>query len=72
MRILSLDLSTKFLYQPGVNSLQQFQGLHVVYLIVFPNNKMYCGYSSNISQRWNHGISAYKSCNLVYRAFQKL
>ena len=71
MRILSLDLSTKFLYQPGVNNLQQFQGLHVVYLIVFPNNKMYCGYSSNISQRWNHGISAYKSCNLVYRAFQK-
>ena len=71
MRILSLDLSTKFLYQPGVNNLQQFQGLHVVYLIIFPNNKMYCGYSSNISQRWTHGISAYKSCNLVYRAFQK-
>ena len=32
---------------------------------------MYCGYSSNISQRWNHGISAYRSCDLVYRAFQK-
>lgn len=71
MKILSLDLSTKFLYQPGINNLQQFQGLYVVYLIVFPNNKIYCGYSSNIHQRWSHGISAYKSCNLVYRAFQK-
>ena len=71
MKILSLDLSTKFLYQPGINNLQQFQGLYVVYLIVFPNNKIYCGYSSNIHHRWSHGISAYKSCNLVYRAFQK-
>lgn len=71
MKILTIDASTKFLYDPKNDDLQQFNNLYIVYLIVFPNNKMYCGFSGNIKNRWKHGISAYKKCPFVYNAFKK-
>lgn len=70
MKILALDLSTCFLYQPGKNSLHIFDNLYVVYLLVFPNNKMYCGYSGNLAQRWRSKAN-YKQCPLVNYAIEK-
>ena len=70
MKILSLDLSTKFLYQPGKNSLHTFDNLYVVYLMIFPNNKIYCGYSGNLVRRWQ-SKSRYNKCPLVNKAIEK-
>jgi len=42
-----------------------------VYLLIFPNNKKYCGFTSqNLKRRWDHG-HGYIKCPLVYRAIQK-
>lgn len=68
--ILALDLSTKFLYQPGINSLHEFDNYCVVYIFLFPNNKKYCGFSSNISHRWQTQTN-YSRCPLVWKAMQK-
>ncbi len=70
MKILTIDSSTHST-KIKRSYLHKFDNLHVVYLIVFPNNKMYCGYSSNIYNRWSKGINAYHSCRLVYKAFKK-
>lgn len=70
MKIFDLNLTTKFLYQPGINTLHDFDNLFVVYLMVFPNEKMYCGYSSNLSIRWKSEHN-YNGCPLVYKAINK-
>jgi len=42
-----------------------------VYLFTFPNNKKYCGYTSqSLKHRWDNG-NGYKRCPLVWRAIQK-
>jgi predicted GIY-YIG superfamily endonuclease len=56
MKIIGLDLSTK---------------KYCVYLFTFPNNKHYCGYSSNIRNRWSNNGKNYEKCPLVYKAIQK-
>lgn len=45
--------------------------IYSVYLFTFPNNKKYCGQTSQkVEKRWNHG-EGYKKCPLVYRAILK-
>ena len=42
-----------------------------IYLFTFPNNKKYCGYTSQkLERRWNNG-QGYIKCPLVYSAIQK-
>lgn len=42
-----------------------------IYLLTFPNNKKYCGYTSQeLTKRWNNG-SGYQKCPLVYKAILK-
>lgn len=50
--------------------LEQYNGKYVVYLITFPNNKKYCGYSSNIKRRWRNE-NEYNKQLVVYRAIKK-
>lgn len=50
--------------------LSDYEGKYVVYLITFPNDKKYCGYSSNLKRRWRN-TEEYKSQPVVYRAIQK-
>ncbi len=71
MILLALDLSSKSkeLIQDR-SQLEKYNKKNVVYLLVFPNSKIYCGYSSNIIRRW-HGPSEYKSQPLVSRAIEK-
>lgn len=70
MIVLALDSSTKFLYQPQKNSLHQCDNLYVVYIFLFPNQKMYCGYLKNIVNRWRSKTN-YKKCPLVHKAIEK-
>jgi len=70
MNILSLDLSTKSEKQiTDKKQLDEYKNKFVVYLLIFPNNKIYCGYSSNIKKRWRNE-EGYKN-QLVYRAIKK-
>ena len=70
MDILSLDLSTKSEKQIiNKEQLDQYKNKFVVYLLIFPNNKIYCGYSSNIKRRWR-SEEEYKN-QLVYKAIKK-
>lgn len=42
-----------------------------IYLLTFPNNKKYCGYTSQeLKDRWKNG-RGYVKCPLVYKAIQK-
>lgn len=42
-----------------------------IYLLIFPNGKQYCGYTSQtLNHRWDNG-NGYKKCPLVYKAIQK-
>ena len=52
MILLALDLSSKSkeLIQDR-SQLEKYNKKNVVYLLVFPNSKIYCGYSSNIIRR---------------------
>ena len=50
--------------------LSNYEGKHVVYLITFPNNKKYCGYSSNLKRRWR-SENEYCTQPAIYRAIQK-
>ena len=50
--------------------LNLYKGKFVVYMLIFPNGKKYCGYSSNIIKRW-HGPSEYRDCKLVNNAINK-
>ena len=50
--------------------LSKYEGKHVVYLITFPNNKKYCGYSSNLKRRWRNE-NEYSTQPAIYRAIQK-
>lgn len=69
--ILSLDLSTKSKELiVDKSQLNKYKNNFLVYLLVFPNQKIYCGYSSNIEKRWS-GQSQYKTQPLVYRAISK-
>lgn len=46
--------------------------LYTIYLLTFPNNKKYCGYTSQQPERrWGKNGSGYTRCPLVYRAIQK-
>lgn len=39
-----------------------------IYLLIFPNGKQYCGYTSQtLNHRWDNG-NGYKKCPLVYKA----
>jgi hypothetical protein len=38
--------------------------------MIFPNNKIYCGYSGNLIKRWR-SKSEYSKCPLVYKAIEK-
>ena len=49
--------------------LKEYDHKFVVYLLVFPNEKIYCGYSSNIKRRWQ-GAYEYRT-QLVYKAIEK-
>ena len=49
--------------------LKEYDNKYVVYLLVFPNDKIYCGYSSKISRRWKNA-NEYKN-QLVHKAIQK-
>ena len=52
MNILSLDLSTKSKEKIiNIEQLNTYKNYFVVYLLIFPNKKIYCGYSSNIRKR---------------------
>lgn len=52
-------------------ALDQASKKHKVYLLIFPNEKKYCGYTSQkLARRWNNG-NGYKHCPLVYRAILK-
>ena len=53
-----------------LNNLNDYKNKYVVYLLTFPNQKKYCGYSSNIKRRWSNS-NQYKDCDLVYNAIQK-
>lgn len=45
--------------------------IYKVYLLTFPNNKKYCGYTSQeLKNRWNNG-RGYDKCPLVHRAIEK-
>lgn len=71
MIILSLDLSTKSKeHIVDISQLDKYKDKFVVYLFIFPNNKIYCGYSSNIKKRWRNE-KGYKDQPLVYRAIEK-
>ena len=50
--------------------LEQFKNKYVVYMMLFPNNKKYIGYSSNIIRRWSKQ-SEYSSQFLVFNAIKK-
>jgi len=50
--------------------LSQYDNKYVVYLITFPNNKKYCGYSINLKRRWRNE-NEYKTQPAIYRAIQK-
>lgn len=50
--------------------LSDYEGKYVVYLITFPNNKKYCGYSSNLKRRWRNK-NEYRTQVAVYRAIEK-
>ena len=42
-----------------------------IYLLTFPNNKKYCGYTpQELKDRWKNG-RGYIKCPLVYKAIQK-
>ena len=71
MNILSLDLSTKCEEQiTNTIQLDKYKNKFVVYLLIFPNNKIYCGYSSNIKKRWRNE-KGYREQHFIYRAIQK-
>lgn len=71
MNILSLDLSTKSKEKIiNIEQLNTYKNYFVVYLLIFPNKKIYCGYSSNIRKRWRNE-KGYKDQQFVYRAIQK-
>lgn len=53
-----------------LNNLNNYKNKYVVYLLTFPNQKKYCGYSSNIKKRWSNP-NQYRECHLVYNAIQK-
>lgn len=40
-----------------------------VYVLLFPNNKVYVGSSKNLKQRWNNGLG-YKNQPVLYKAIQ--
>ena len=47
------------------------QKIYSIYLFTFPNNKKYCGYTSQkVEHRWDNG-NGYIKCPLVYRAILK-
>lgn len=50
--------------------LSQYDNKYVVYLLTFPNEKKYCGYSSNLKRRWR-SKNEYKNQKLVYSAIEK-
>ena len=50
--------------------LSEYEGKYVVYLITFPNNKKYCGYSSNLKRRWR-SENKYHTQPAIYRAIKK-
>jgi group I intron endonuclease len=50
--------------------LDQYEGKYVVYKMIFPNGKLYVGYSSNLKRRWRNA-NEYKTQALVYRAIKK-
>lgn len=50
--------------------LSEYEGKYVVYLITFPNNKKYCGYSSNLKRRWR-SENEYHTQPAIYRAIKK-
>lgn len=71
MVLLSLDLSTKSEELiVDISQLQKYKDKYVVYLLIFPNDKIYCGYSSNIRKRWRNE-KGYRSQQLVFRAIEK-
>ena len=72
--ILALDLSTKsnFIKEEIINKrqLEKYNNKYVVYMLIFPNNKKYCGYSSNIKRRWRNK-NEYNKQKLIFRAIEK-
>lgn len=45
--------------------------IYSIYLFTFPNNKKYCGYTSQaVERRWNNG-NGYDKCPLVHKAIIK-
>lgn len=68
MNILSLDNCEKEI--SSLEQLDNYKNKFVVYLLVFPNSKIYCGYSSNIKKRWRNE-KGYSQQDLVYRAINK-
>ena len=53
-----------------MKDLDEYKDKYVVYLITFPNNKKYCGYSGNLKRRWR-SPEEYSSQPAVYRAINK-
>lgn len=54
----------------NILALDNYKNKFVVYQLLFPNNKKYIGYSSDIKKRWSSSEN-YKSQQLVYRAINK-
>lgn len=50
--------------------LDNFKNKYNVYMLTFPNNKKYVGYSANIKRRWR-SPNEYSSQKLVYAAIMK-
>lgn len=50
--------------------LDKYNNKFVVYLLTSPSGKQYCGYSSDIKQRWKTA-SAYSGCTKIWNAIQK-
>lgn len=67
MNILSLDYEEKIL---NIEQLTKYKNKYVVYLLVFPNQKIYCGYSSNIQKRWRNE-KGYLNQPAISRAINK-
>ena len=64
-----IDQATKsfFYYYEGVKYMLKYK----VYLLIFPNGKQYCGYTSQeLKKRWSNG-HGYDKCPLVHKAIKK-
>lgn len=71
MKILLEEVLTASTKIKKKEDLLPFKNKYVVYLLIFPNEKAYCGYSSNIERRWSRNYSEYKDCPAVYAALKK-